>query len=153
MPKSSHLQSSGNSSHKAMSVNTKPSTCPTSPSPNTRHQFASKFLASFKKTEIIADSAEPKSIEEIRRCGFNIKGVIKCNIKTGLDVMKRYKINITKRSLNTIKEFRNYFWLQDKDGNYTNEPVKKFNHTIDAVRYAVITKVLIKNKIFDLDVI
>ena len=67
--------------------------------------------------------------------------------------MKRYKLNITKRSLNTIKEFRNYFWLQNKDGNYINEPVIKFNHSIDAVRYAVITKVLIKNKIFDLDVI
>jgi len=111
------------------------------------------FLIPFKKTEIIADSAEPKSIEEIRRSGFNIKGVLKCKVSTGIDIMKRYKINITKRSLNTIKEFRNYYWLQNKDGDYTNEPVKKFNHSIDAVRYAVMTKVLIKNKIIDLDVI
>ncbi len=92
--------------------------------------------------EIFADSAEPKSIEDLRRAGFNIKPAQKGedSIRKGIDRMKEFNINITKRSVNLIKEFRNYTWVQDKAGNATNKPLDAFNHGIDAARYAVMTK-------------
>ena len=96
-----------------------------------------------KMDELFADSAEPKSIEEIYREGFNIKGAIKGkdSILNGIDIIKRFKIHITKNSVNTIKEFRNYRWIEDKNGNLTNKPIDDFNHAIDAIRYGVLMKV------------
>lgn len=87
--------------------------------------------------EIEADSAEPKSIEEIRRAGFNIKSTEKGpdSIRTGIDTMKQFKIHVTKRSVNLIKELRNYSWVMDSQGNATNKPIDAFNHAIDAARY------------------
>jgi phage terminase large subunit len=95
-----------------------------------------------RQIEIIADSAEPKSIEEIYRMGFNVKPSRKGadSIKNGIDIMKRYKIKITKNSLNVIKEIRNYKWLQDKNNKILNKPVDAFNHTIDAIRYVCLNK-------------
>ena len=55
-------------------------------------------------------------------------------------MMKRYKIHITRDSLNMIKEFKNYKWAEDKNGVVLNVPVDMFNHTIDAVRYALYDK-------------
>lgn len=88
---------------------------------------------------IIADSAEPKSIDEIRLSGYNIKPAIKGadSIKAGIDKMLQKNIKITKRSVNLIREFRNYSWVTDKLGNPTNKPIDGFNHGIDAVRYSV----------------
>ncbi len=92
--------------------------------------------------EIIADSAEPKSIEELYRAGWNIhpaeKG--KDSVNFGIDLMKERKILITKRSVNLIKELRNYQWKTDKTGKSLNIPVDDFNHGIDAVRYVVLKK-------------
>lgn len=87
--------------------------------------------------EIEADSAEPKSIEEIRRAGYNIKPTEKGpdSIRTGIDTMKQFKIHVTKRSVNLIKELRNYAWVMDSQGNPTNKPIDAFNHAIDAARY------------------
>lgn len=84
-----------------------------------------------------ADRAEPKSIEEIYRMGINIHPADKPpgSVKTGLDIMKRKRIHITERSINFIREFRNYTWQQDKNGIWLNEPVDKDNHGIDASRY------------------
>ena len=89
--------------------------------------------------EIIADSAEPKSIEEIYRAGFNVKPSVKGadSIRAGIDRIKQYNIHITKRSTNLIKEFRNYTWVTDKEGKPTNKPIDGFNHGIDAIRYAL----------------
>lgn len=89
--------------------------------------------------EIIADSADPKSIDEIRLSGFNIKPCIKGSdsISLGIDRMLSKRIKITKRSINTIREFRNYSWESDKNGNPTNKPIDGFNHAIDAIRYKV----------------
>jgi phage terminase large subunit len=101
-------------------------------------------LKEFKvgRKEIFADSAEPKSIEELYRMGWNIKPATKGqgSINIGIDMMKRYRINVTRDSLNMIKEFRNYKWKEDKNGIVQNEPVDMFNHTIDAVRYALYDK-------------
>ena len=92
--------------------------------------------------EIIADSAEPKSIHEIRQAGFNIKPAVKGpdSIRAGIDRMLSFNIHITKQSTNLIKEFRNYTWVKDKEGKATGKPVDMYNHGIDAVRYAIQTK-------------
>ena len=89
--------------------------------------------------EVIADSAEPKSIEEIKQMGFNIKPSVKGpdSIRNGVDKLKSKSIYVTKRSVNLIKELRNYSWVADKDGRPTNKPIDAFNHGIDAARYAI----------------
>ena len=90
-----------------------------------------------RRDEVYADSAEPKSIDEIYKMGWNIKPATKGrdSVNIGIDMLKRYKIFITKDSTNTIKEFRNYKWKEDKNGKQLNEPVDAFNHGIDALRY------------------
>jgi len=94
--------------------------------------------------DIIADSSEPKSIAEIRRGGFRaIRGVKKGkdSINMGIDVMKRFKINIHKKSINLIDEFSNYQWTKTKDGEYLNKPIDNYNHGIDAFRYVCFEKI------------
>ena len=95
-----------------------------------------------ERKEIFADSAEPKSIEELYRMGWNIKPATKGqgSVNIGIDMMKRYKLFVTKDSVNMIKEFRNYKWQEDKNGNILNVPVDMFNHTIDAIRYGLYDK-------------
>jgi phage terminase large subunit len=92
--------------------------------------------------DIVADSAEPKSIEELRRQGFNIQPASKGadSIKIGIDILKRYQMNITKQSTNTIKELRAYQWEKDRDGKLTGKPIDHSNHSIDAIRYFALNK-------------
>ena len=99
-----------------------------------------------RQSEIIGDSAEPKSIEEIYRQGFNIKPAKKgAGIHLGIDIMRRYKLHITKDSLNAIKEFRGYKWATDKNGDVLNVPVKVNDHLIDATRYLCLNKLSINH--------
>jgi len=99
-----------------------------------------------RQSEIIGDSAEPKSIEEIYRQGFNIKPAKKgAGIHLGIDIMRRYKLHITKDSLNAIKEFRGYKWATDKNGDVLNTPVKVNDHLIDATRYLCLNKLSINH--------
>ena len=95
-----------------------------------------------RRDEIYADSGEPKSIEEIYRMGWNIKPATKGrdSVNIGIDMLKRYALHVTKESTNTIKEFRNYKWKEDKNGVVLNTPVDMFNHSIDAIRYGCYTK-------------
>jgi phage terminase large subunit len=95
--------------------------------------------------EIVADSAEPKSIEDLRRAGYIIIPCLKGedSIRKGIDFMKSRKLFVTKNSLNLIKELRNYSWIMDKSGNATNKPSDTFNHAIDAARYAIMSKILV----------
>lgn len=92
--------------------------------------------------EIIADSAEPKSIEELSRMGWYMTAAEKGSdsIKNGIDILKRYKINVTSDSPNLIKEFRSYKWAENKDGQPMNKPVDFFNHCMDAIRYVALNK-------------
>jgi len=92
--------------------------------------------------QIFADSSEPKSIDELYRYGWNIKAATKGkdSIMLGIDLMKRYNIFITSRSANTIQEFRNYKWLEDKNGNLLNKPEDKNNHAVDSTRYSIFTR-------------
>jgi phage terminase large subunit len=95
-----------------------------------------------RRDEIFADSAEPKSIDELHRFGWNIKPTVKGadSVNAGIDILKRHKLFVTPRSSNLIKELQNYKWVEDKNGNLLNKPIDAFNHGIDAARYAVTNK-------------
>ena len=90
-----------------------------------------------RRDTIIADCAEPKSIEEIKRAGLKIvpcrKGAD--SIRNGISLVKDYFVNVYGDSENLIKEKRNYKWLESKDGEYTNDPVDEWNHLLDPERY------------------
>ncbi len=98
-----------------------------------------------RRDEIFADSSEPKSIEEIHRMGWNIKGKKKFEINYGIDLIRRYKLHITKDSTNALKELENYKYIEDRNGDPTNKPVDKFNHFCDALRYSVVHKLSYPN--------
>ncbi|WP_020604003.1 terminase large subunit [Spirosoma spitsbergense] len=101
--------------------------------------------------EVIADNAEPKSIEEIRHgtilssgeqlAGLNIKACTKGpgSINAGIQKLNEYRVHYTKRSLNLRREIRNYQWIM-AGGVATNTPIDAYNHALDAVRSAVYTK-------------
>ena len=88
---------------------------------------------------VIADSAEPKSIDEISSRGILIQPSTKGpgSILQGIQYVQDQRISITKRSTNILKEYRNYLWLTDKEGKIINEPSPFMNHSMDAIRYAV----------------
>jgi phage terminase large subunit len=94
--------------------------------------------------KIIADSAEPKSIEELKRRGFNAVGAIKGkdSVNQGIDAMKRYSIIINAGSKDLIEEFSSYQWKEDKDGNSTNKPIDAYNHLLDSFRYCLSYKLM-----------
>lgn len=92
---------------------------------------------------IWADSAEPKSIQEIRNAGwFNIRGAKKGkdSIVNGIDTIKRYPSFITNDSINLIKERNNYKWGIDKNGKATNKPIDNWNHGWDGIRYGCMSE-------------
>ncbi len=88
---------------------------------------------------IVADSSEPKSIDEIKLYGVNILPAIKGpgSISTGIAFVQGQRISVTARSVNLIKEYRNYMWTIDKNGRILNEPEGGLDHGLDAVRYAL----------------
>ncbi len=88
---------------------------------------------------VIADSAEPKSIDEIKLYGVNILPAVKGkgSISTGITFVQAQRMSVTKRSVNTIKEYRNYLWMLDKNGRTLNEPEGGLDHSMDAIRYAL----------------
>ncbi len=90
--------------------------------------------------EIFADSAEPKSIDEIHKFGFNIKPCPKGadSVEFGHQKVRQYKQYWTKASLNAIKEQRNFRYIADKDGKFTEKTTHMFSHGQDARRYAVV---------------
>ena len=91
---------------------------------------------------IIADSAEPKSIEEVHRLGFNIHPATKGadSIRNSIDILKRQPLLVTRESTNLIKELRNYTWDTDRTGASLGVPIDRYNHAIDAVRYVALNK-------------
>lgn len=94
--------------------------------------------------KVIADSADPRTIQEIHNGGVRIYAVQKGagSIVAGIDKMKEYEMFITRRSYNLQREWRNYVWAKDKDGNYINEPEDHDNHGVDAARYWVLGELL-----------
>ena len=94
-----------------------------------------------KNQHIIADSAEPKSIQEIRNDGFNIlpckKGAD--SVRFGIRSVKSFKMHVTKDSTDIVKELRGYKWKTEKDGEIVSppEPLKVLDHSLDAIRYCI----------------
>ena len=95
----------------------------------------------FNKSTIIADAAEPKSIEEIKRAGINkIRACKKGpdSIIHGIQKLQNYEIIIHPSCVGIITEFENYTWQKDKKTDeYINKPIDDFNHYIDALRYSL----------------
>ena len=95
------------------------------------------IILNYEQIQTIADSAEPKSIDEIKSYGVNIhpsqKG--KDSVNQGIQFVRDQKISITKRSVNIIKEYRNYLWQVDRNGKILNVPEHQFSHSMDAIRY------------------
>ena len=91
---------------------------------------------------IIADSSEPKSIEELRRFGWTIDGVKKGrdSLMFGINLMKGYKMNVHASSKNLIKELEQYKWKVDRTGKPLNVPIDAYNHALDALRYIIMHK-------------
>jgi len=95
-----------------------------------------------KSVEIVADSAEPKSIEELRRLGWYVTGAKKGpdSVKNSIDILKRYNLGITRQSVNLRNELGRYKWRTDRTGKTLNEPVDTWNHLIDPLRYIALNK-------------
>lgn len=96
-------------------------------------------LTSLPSAVTIADSAEPKSIDELRMYGLSVlpttKG--KGSVTQRIQFTQAQRISVTKRSVNLLKEYRNYMWQTDSSGKILNEPEHMFSHSMDAVSYAI----------------
>lgn len=109
---------------------------------NQDNEDLANFIKSLEKpdTIVVADSAEPKSIAEMKKYGANTvteawKG--KGSVNTGIRKLQGKAISVTARSLNLIDEYRAYMWKFNKDGEQTTDPEEGFDHALDAVRYAI----------------
>ena len=104
----------------------------------TNQDLAERLRPIINRDEVICDSAEPKSIEEIYRLGLNAKPATKGrdSILNGIDILKRYKINVVNSS-NLRREFRMYKWATDKNGNSLQKPIGA-DHLLDALRYVAL---------------
>lgn len=90
---------------------------------------------------VVADSAEPKSNDELLLYGVNVLPAQKGqgSVNHGIQVVQDQRMSVTKRSVNIIKERVNYLWIEDKDGKIINTPQDLWNHAMDAGRYAMET--------------
>ncbi len=104
-----------------------------------RSRLTNDAIAAYIDYQVVADSAEPKSITEIRKFGKSIIPAKKGqdSVISGIRLMKQYKLHIHSSSVNLIRELRNYKWMEDRDGKPIDKPVKAFDDAIDAARYAV----------------
>jgi len=112
-------------------------------------QIADTILAQEMKALAVADSAEPKSIDEIRSYGVNIVPAIKGqgSVLQGIQAVQDQHIEVTKRSTNVIKANRNYVWDTDQEGKATNKPSHFWSDAMDAVRYAINSIAPIKRRL------
>lgn len=108
-----------------------------------RYELTNQTLAVLIKEKIgdepvWCDCAEPKSIKELQQCGIAAYPVTKGkdSVVFGIQWLQGKKIVVDKRCQNVQNELALYQWEKDKQGNYLPQPVDKFNHTIDAIRYA-----------------
>lgn len=99
-------------------------------------QIADVF-SSLPRATIIADSAEPKSIDELRLYGLTCIPTVKGrdSINQGVQFVQRQRISVTKRSYNVIEEYKRYLFDTDREGRIINKPIDQWNHAMDAIRY------------------
>lgn len=106
-----------------------------------RKGMSNSEIANFMRNQeygvIVADSAEPKSIDEIGSYGLSIVPAQKGSdsVRQGIDYVQSQKISVTKRSTNMIKEYRSYLWKTDREGKTINKPEGGNDHAMDALRY------------------
>jgi phage terminase large subunit len=98
-----------------------------------------KSMGITRSTEIFAETARPEAIEEIKRAGLNIKLAEK-SVIDGIKMVKSMPLYITRSSVNLLKEIKSYKWKVDKDGRVLDEPVKFLDDAMDAMRYAIYTR-------------
>lgn len=93
----------------------------------------------YGKERITGDSAEPKSIDELKGYGLRISGAVKGkdSVMNGIQWIQDLQIIVHPRCVNFLREIGNYTWDTDKFGNKINEPIDDFNHLMDAMRYAL----------------
>jgi phage terminase large subunit len=104
------------------------------------NKMIADLLNNLPKALVIADSAEPKSIDEIKSYGINILGATKGqgSVSQGIGYVQQQRISVTKSSTNTIRAYRNYMWIIDKDGKIINVPddsIHEWSNSMDAIRY------------------
>ena len=101
-------------------------------------------LKEVQDLKVISESADPRLVQEVYRAGINIHPVKKYpnSIEAGIMKMQELKIFITKRSVNLIKEFKNYTYQQDKEGKWLNKPIDAYNHGIDSARYYCMMEIM-----------
>jgi phage terminase large subunit len=119
-------------------------------------EIAQKIIdMGFRKEVIICDSAEPKSIEELRRNGLDrVKGAVKGrdSIINGINLLQQFEITVHPKCVCIQEELKNYTWKKEKNGEYINTPIDKYNHSLDALRYGVSSDVgTTDNKVTFLD--
>ena len=110
-------------------------------------ELQNRILADYIKNQpekalTVADSAEPKSIDEIREFGVQIIAADKGadSVRYGIGVVQSQKISITKRSVNVLKEYRNYMFMRDKNGKILyGVPEEPFHFSMDSVRYGMVS--------------
>ncbi|MCL3851423.1 phage terminase large subunit [Parabacteroides sp. GYB001] len=110
------------------------------------HMLTSEIIKELKKLGLFvyADSADPRLIQEIANAGIIIfpADKYKGSVMGGLFKMMEYKLCVTRRSVNYIRELKNYVYEQNKDGKFINQPIDAYNHLIDGTRYYTIGKLL-----------
>jgi len=97
-------------------------------------------LKNLPRALCIADSAEPKSIDELKMYGLNVVPTLKGadSVRHGIRAVQDQQISVTKRSASLLKEYRNYLWAVDKDGKILpGQPEGGSDHLLDGVRYAI----------------
>lgn len=108
-------------------------------------EIAKKIIEmGYRKEVITCDSAEPKSIEELKRNGLDrVRGAVKGkdSIINGINLLQQYEIVILPSLSWIIEEFKNYTWKKGKDGEYINVPIDKYNHSLDSLRYGITTEI------------
>lgn len=99
------------------------------------------YLDNVPKAIVVPDSAEPKSNDELISYGINVLPANKGqgSVNHGIQIVQSQRISVTKRSVNIIREYRNYLWETDRDGKVLNSPEHAFSHAMDAGRYAMET--------------
>jgi phage terminase large subunit len=106
----------------------------------TNHKIADYIMNSgHANTLVVADSAEPKSIAEMLEHGVQIIGANKGSgsVNQGIQWVQDQRMSMTKRSVNTIKAYRNYMWKTDRDGVILDKPEHDYSDPMDAIRYAM----------------
>ena len=111
--------------------------------------FESHQRRYWKREQVFADQAEPKSIARLKMLGMRVTAAAKGkdSINFGIDYLQEFKVFVHPRCSNMITELSNYAWKEDKTGKKMNEPIDDFNHAIDALRYSVSNIYMKKNGI------